>query len=71
VAFFKAWLPGDPSEVGTVSITGNQVTFVPETSQPQGSGPSTSTFELFHGVLTMHLLSGQGIDGNPPWRKLS
>jgi hypothetical protein len=71
VAFFKAWLPGDPSEVGTVSITGNQVTFVPETSQPQGSVPTTATFELFNGLLTWHLLSGQGIDGNPPWRKLS
>ena len=71
VAFFKAWLPGDPGEVGTVSITGNQVTFVPETSQPQGSGPSTATFELFHGLLTMHLLSGQGTDSTGPWRKLS
>jgi TRAP-type C4-dicarboxylate transport system substrate-binding protein len=71
VAFFKTWLPGDPSEVGTVSIAGNQVTFVPETSQPQGSTPTTSTFELFHGLLTWHLLSGQGTDGSPPWRKLS
>jgi TRAP-type C4-dicarboxylate transport system substrate-binding protein len=71
VAFFKAWLPGDPSEVGTVSITGNQVTFVPETSQPQGAGPATSTFELFRGLLTMHLLSGQGTDSPGPWRKLS
>ena len=71
VAFFKAWLPGDPSEVGTVSITGNQVTFVPETSQPQGAAPTTATFELFHGLLTMHLLSGQGTDSTRPWRKLS
>jgi TRAP-type C4-dicarboxylate transport system substrate-binding protein len=70
VSFFKGWLPGDPSEVGTVSITGNQMTFVPETSQPQGSVPNTFTFELFHGLLTYHLLSGQ-FDTTRPWRKLS
>jgi TRAP-type C4-dicarboxylate transport system substrate-binding protein len=71
VAFQKAWQPGDPSEVGTVSITGNQVTFVPETNQQWGSAPTTATFELFHGLLTFHLLSGPGNDGTRPWRKLS
>ena len=71
VSFFKAWQPEDPVEVGTISITGNQATLVPEVNQQNGSAPATYTFELFHGLLTWHLLSGAGWDTTRPWRQLS
>ena len=71
VSFFKAWQPEDPVEVGAISITGNQVTLVPEVNQQNGSAPATYTFELFHGLLTWHLLSGVGWDTTRPWRQLS
>ena len=66
------WLPDDPVEVGTITITGNRATFVPEVNQQNGSVTQTFTFELFRGLLTWHLLSGQfGWDSTHPWRKLS
>jgi hypothetical protein len=71
VSFFKAWQPEDPVEIGTISITGNQATLVPEVNQQNGSAPATYTFELFHGLLTWHLLSGAGWDTTRPWRQLS
>jgi TRAP-type C4-dicarboxylate transport system substrate-binding protein len=71
VSFFKGWRPNDPVEVGTISITGNQATLVPEVNQQNGSAPATYTFELFHGLLTWHLLSGAGWDTTRPWRQLS
>jgi TRAP-type C4-dicarboxylate transport system substrate-binding protein len=71
VSFQKAWRPEDPVEVGAISITGNQATFVPEVNQQNGSAPSTYTFELFHGLLTWHLRSGPSWDTTSPWRKLS
>ena len=67
----KAWRPEDPVEVGTISISGNQATFVAQTSQQNGSGTTRYTFELFHGLLTWHRLSGLQWDGTSPWRKLS
>ena len=66
------WRPDDPVEVGTITITGNRATFVPEVNQQNGSVTQTFTFELFRGLLTWHLLSGQfGWDSTRPWRKLS
>ena len=67
----KAWRPEDPVEVGSISISGNQATFVAQTSQQNGSGTTRYTFELFHGLLTWHRLSGLQWDGTSPWRKLS
>jgi TRAP-type C4-dicarboxylate transport system substrate-binding protein len=66
-----AWRPEDPAEVGTITITGNHATLVPEVNQQFGSGPASYTFELFHGLLTWHLLSGPTWDTTRPWRKLS
>jgi len=71
VADQAAWKPTDPVEVGTISITGNTATLVPETSQQNGSETSVYTFELFRGQLTWHLLSGAGWDTTRPWRQLS
>ena len=71
VSCCTAWGPGDPVEVGTISITGNQATQVPETNQQNGSVPAVYTFELFRGLLTWHLLSGAGWATIPPWRQLS
>jgi TRAP-type C4-dicarboxylate transport system substrate-binding protein len=72
VADMKLWGPGDANEVGAVFISGHRVTFVPETSQINGSVPQTFTFELFRGLLTWHLLAGgTGWDTARPWRKLS
>lgn len=65
------WGPGDPVEVGTVTVSGNHVTLVTQTNQQNGSGTSRYTFELFHGLLTWHLLSGPTWDTKRPWRKLS
>ena len=67
----RGWQPDDPVEVGTLSITGNQATLVPETNQQNGSVPTVYTFELFHGLLTWHQLSGAGFDTTHPWRQLS
>jgi hypothetical protein len=68
----RAWRPGDPAEVGIVLISGRRATFVPETSQTNGSVPQTFSFELFRGLLTWHLLSGKtGWDTTRPWRQLS
>ena len=67
----EGWRPDDPVEVGTISVTGNRATFVPETSQQNGSVPTVYTFELFRGLLSWHLLSGAGWDTNRPWRRLS
>jgi TRAP-type C4-dicarboxylate transport system substrate-binding protein len=62
----------DPAEVGTISVTGNRATFVPEISQANGSVPQTFSFELFRGLLSWHLISGQfGWDTHAPWQKLS
>jgi TRAP-type C4-dicarboxylate transport system substrate-binding protein len=71
VSFQKTWRPEDPTEVGTISITGNQAALVPEVNQQNGSVPSAYTFELFHGLLTWHQLSGPTSDTTHPWRKLS
>jgi TRAP-type C4-dicarboxylate transport system substrate-binding protein len=71
VADQAAWKPTDPVEVGTVSVTGNQATFVPDTSQQNGSVTTVYTFELFRGLLTWHQLSGNGWDTTRPWRQLS
>ena len=65
------WGPRDPVEVGTISISGNHATFVPQTSQQSGAGTTRYTFELFHGLLTWHRLSGLQWDSTSPWRKLS
>jgi hypothetical protein len=75
VSFFTGWGPGDPVEVGTITITGNQATLVPEVNQQNGSVPGSVptvyTFELFRGPLTWHLVSGGGWDTTRPWRQLS
>jgi hypothetical protein len=71
VAFYAGWQPDDTAETGTVSITGDLVTLVPETNQQFGSVPLTYTFELFHGLLTLHPLSQDAWDTTRPWRKLS
>jgi TRAP-type C4-dicarboxylate transport system substrate-binding protein len=71
VSFFQGWRPDDPVEVGTITITGNQATAVPEVNQQNGSAPTVYTFELFHGLLTWHQLSGAGWDTTHPWRQLS
>ena len=65
------WGPRDPVEVGTISISGNHATFVAQTSQQNGSGTTRYTFELFHGLLNWHRLSGLQWDSTSPWRKLS
>lgn len=65
------WGPGDPVEVGTITVSGNHTTLVSQTNQQNGSGTSRYTFELFHGLLTWHLLSGPTWDTKRPWRKLS
>lgn len=71
VSFFDGWGPEDPVEVGTITITGNRATLVPEVNQQNGSVPTVYTFDLFRGLLTWHLLSGTGFDTTRPWRKLS
>ena len=71
VADQAAWGPDDPVEVGTISIVGNRATFVPDTSQANGSATTVYTFELFRGLLTWHLISGTGFDTTSPWRQLS
>jgi C4-dicarboxylate-binding protein DctP len=71
VAFFRDWRPSDPVEVGAVFIRGNRVTLVPEVNQQNGSAPTTYTFELFRGLLTWHVVSGQAWDSHRPWKQLS
>src|SRR5215469_18637589 len=71
VAFFRDWRPSDPVEAGAVFIRGNRVTLVPEVNQQNGSAPATYTFELFRGLLTWHVVSGQGWDSHRPWKQLS
>jgi len=71
VAFTRDWRPSDPVEVGAVFITGNRVTLVPEVNQQNGSAPATYTFELFRGLLTWHVVSGQDWDSHRPWKQLS
>ena len=71
VQFFRAWRPSDPQEVGAVFINGNRVTLVPEVNQLNGSAPATYTFELFRGLLTWHVVSGQDWDSHRPWKWLS
>ncbi len=66
----QGWRPDDPVEVGTIAVTGNKATFVPETNQENGSVPTVYTFELFRGLLSWHLVSGAGWDTNRPWRRL-
>jgi hypothetical protein len=70
-SFNKDWRPQDPVEVGTVSVRGPRVTLIPEVNQNNGSVPTAFTFELFHGLLTWHPVSGAGWDTSRPWRKLS
>jgi TRAP-type transport system periplasmic protein len=62
VAAFAGWRPDDPVEVGTISIAGDQATFVPEVNQQYGSVTSVYTFSLFRGVLTWQRLSGENFD---------
>ena len=70
--FFEGWQPDDPVEVGTISVTGNRVTMVPEVNQQNGSVPATCTFERFRGLLSWHLVAGQAdLDTTRPWRQLS
>jgi TRAP-type C4-dicarboxylate transport system substrate-binding protein len=71
VSFFQGWGPDDPVEVGAIAITGNQATLVPEVNQQNGSVTTVYSFELFHGLLTWHQLSGAGWDSTRPWRQLS
>jgi TRAP-type C4-dicarboxylate transport system substrate-binding protein len=71
VEFFRDWRPSDPVEVGSVFINGNRVTLVPEVNQQNGSAPATYTFELFRGLLTWHVVSGQDWDSHRPWKRLS
>jgi TRAP-type C4-dicarboxylate transport system substrate-binding protein len=71
VGFFRDWRPSDPVEVGSVFINGNRATLVPEVNQQNGSAPATYTFELFRGLLTWHVVSGQGWDSVRPWKRLS
>jgi C4-dicarboxylate-binding protein DctP len=71
VQFFRAWRPSDPQEVGTVFINGNRATLVPEVNQQNGSAPATYTFELFRGLLTWRVVSGQDWDSHRPWKRLS
>ena len=54
------WLPDDPVEVGTITITGNRATFVPEVNQQNGSVTQTFTLELYYSsMLTSHPVSGK------------
>jgi TRAP-type C4-dicarboxylate transport system substrate-binding protein len=71
VGFFRDWRPSDPVEVGSVFINGNRATLVPEVNQQNGSAPATYTFELFRGLLTWHVVSGQDWDSHRPWKRLS
>jgi len=71
VEFFRDWRPSDPVEVGSVFINGNRATLVPEVGQQNGSAPATYTFELFRGLLTWHVVSGQDWDSHRPWKRLS
>jgi hypothetical protein len=71
VSFFDPWKPDGPVEVGTIRITGNRVSVVPEVYQQNGSVPTVYTFELFHGLLTWHPISGAGWNTAHPWRRLS
>lgn len=71
VEFFRDWRPSDPVEVGSVFINGNRATLVPEVNQQNGSAPATYTFELFRGLLTWHVVSGQDWDSHRPWKRLS
>jgi TRAP-type C4-dicarboxylate transport system substrate-binding protein len=72
VADQAAWKPADPVEIGTISIAGNKATFVPDTSQQNGSTSFTATFELFRGLLTLRTGPGEGdVDSTGPWRRLS
>jgi TRAP-type transport system periplasmic protein len=70
--FQKIWRPTDPAEVGTISISGDRLTYVPEVNQQFGSAPGTYTFVLYRGVLTLHLVTGSD-DFNHfvPWRLVS
>ena len=62
-------------ELGTydpmVKDKDNRVTLVPEVNQQNGSAPATYTFELFRGLLTWHVVSGQDWDSHRPWKQLS
>jgi TRAP-type C4-dicarboxylate transport system substrate-binding protein len=71
-AFQHIWRASDPAEVGTVSVAGDRVTYVPEVNQQWGSAPGSYTFLLFRGVLTFRQVSGSD-DFNDfvPWRRLS
>ncbi len=71
VSFFRGWRPSDPVEVGVIFISGNRVTLVPEVNQQNGSQTAVYTFELFHGLLTWHAVSGTGWDSPRPWKRLS
>jgi TRAP-type C4-dicarboxylate transport system substrate-binding protein len=71
VSFFRGWRPNDPVEVGTIFISGNEATLVPEVGQQNGSATTSYTFELFRGLLTWHVVSGEGWDSTRPWRQLS
>jgi len=71
VSFFLGWRPDDPAEVGTISITGNRATMVPEVNQQNGSVPTVYRFDLFRGLLTWRALTGIGVDTAGPWRRLS
>ena len=66
VSFVHDWRPEDPVEIGTISIAGNQATAVPEVNQQNESVPTVYTFELFHGLLTWHQLSGRRLGHHPP-----
>jgi TRAP-type C4-dicarboxylate transport system substrate-binding protein len=71
-AFFRGWRPDDPVEVGTIAISGNRATLVPEVNQQNGSSTAVYTFELFRGLLTWHPVSGATwFPPGRPWTRLS
>jgi len=71
-AFQEIWRSADPAEVGTISIAGDRLTYVPEVDQQFGSAPGTYTFVLYRGVLTLHLVAGvDDFNSFVPWRQTS
>jgi hypothetical protein len=52
MSFFRGWRPDDPAEAGTISITGNRATLVPEANQQNGSAPTAYRCDPFRSLLT-------------------
>jgi TRAP-type C4-dicarboxylate transport system substrate-binding protein len=57
VSFQSTWKAQDPVEVGTITLSGNHATFVPETGIQFGALPVVYSFALFRGKLTWTFVS--------------